>query len=107
MDLTTPGDKLYPEDVEEALRRPTALDVARMVGVPDAKWGQAAAGVVVLAGGVAFDEDDVRRRVRAGLAGRKAPKRILGVQPPLRASSGKADYKAITEFARRDVGLGS
>lgn len=54
-----------------------------------------------------FDEDDVRRRVRASLAGRKTPKRILGVQAPLRASSGKADYKAITEFARRDVGLGS
>ena len=76
-----------------------------MVGVPDDKWGQAVTGVVVVASGVAFDEDDVRRHVRSSLAGYKTPKRVLVTQVPLRASNGKADYMAVTKFARRNLGL--
>ena len=44
--------------------------------------------------------------VRASLAGYKTPKRILVTRVPLRASNGKADYKTVTDFARRDLGLG-
>lgn len=105
--INTAGEKVYPEEVEEALKTHPAIEDALVVGVPDDKWGQAVTGVVVVAGGVAFDEDDVRRHVRAHLAGYKTPKRILVAEIPLRASNGKADYKAVTEFARRDVGLAS
>ena len=57
-----------------------------------------------MARGATFDEDEVRRHVRASLAGYKTPKRILVTQVPLRASNGKADYKTVTEFARSDLG---
>ncbi|WP_293682919.1 AMP-binding protein [uncultured Phenylobacterium sp.] len=103
--INTAGEKVYPEEVEEALKTHAVIEDALVVGVPDDKWGQAVTGVVVLARGAAFDEDDVRRHVRATLAGYKTPKRILVTQVPLRASNGKADYKAVTEFARRDLGL--
>ena len=93
--INTAGEKVYPEEVEEAL----------VVGVPDDKWGQAVTGVVAVASGAAFDEDDVRRHVRASLAGYKTPKRILVTRVPLRASNGKADYKTVADFARRDLGL--
>ncbi|WP_068876537.1 MULTISPECIES: acyl-CoA synthetase [unclassified Phenylobacterium] len=103
--INTAGEKVYPEEVEEALKTHPDIEDALVVGVPDDKWGQAVTGVVVLASGVTFDEDDVRRHVRASLAGYKTPKRILLTQVPLRASNGKADYKTVTEFARRDLGL--
>jgi len=103
--INTAGKKVYPEEVEESLKTHAIIEDALVVGVPDEKWGQAVTGVVVLASGAAFDEDDVRRHVRARLAGYKTPKRILVTQVPLRASNGKADYKAVTEFARRDLGL--
>lgn len=105
--INTAGEKVYPEEVEEALKTHAAIEDALVVGVPDAKWGQAVTAVVVVAGGVAFDEEEVRRHVRASLAGYKTPKRILVAQIPLRAANGKADYKAVTEFARRDLGLAS
>ena len=103
--INTAGEKVYPEEVEEALKTHPDIEDALVVGVPDDKWGQAVTGVVVLASGVTFDEDDVRRHVRASLAGYKTPKHILLTQVPLRASNGKADYKTVTEFARRDLGL--
>ncbi len=103
--INTAGEKVYPEEVEEALKTHAAIEDALVVGVPDDKWGQAVIGVVAVASGAAFDEDDVRRHVRASLAGYKTPKRILVTRVPLRASNGKADYKTVTDFARRDLGL--
>ena len=103
--INTAGEKVYPEEVEEALKTHPGVDDALVVGVPDDKWGQAVTGVVVLSSGVGFDEDELRRHVRATLAGYKTPKRILVARVPLRASNGKADYKTVAEFARRDVGL--
>jgi fatty-acyl-CoA synthase len=103
--INTAGEKVYPEEVEEALKTHAAIEDALVVGVPDDKWGQAVTGVVAVASGAAFDEDDVRRHVRASLAGYKTPKRILVTRVPLRASNGKADYKTVTDFARRDLGL--
>ena len=102
--INTAGEKVYPEEVEEALKTHPAIEDALVVGLPDDKWGQAVTGVVVLARGATFDEDEVRRHVRASLAGYKTPKRILVTQVPLRASNGKADYKTVTEFARSDLG---
>lgn len=103
--INTAGEKVYPEEVEEALKTHAAIEDALVVGVPDGKWGQAVTGVVAVASGAAFDEDDVRRHVRDSLAGYKTPKRILVTRVPLRASNGKADYKTVADFARRDLGL--
>lgn len=103
--INTAGEKVYPEEVEEALKTHAGVDDALVVGVPDDKWGQSVTAVVVLAKGASFDEDELRRHVRAALAGYKTPKRVLLAEVPLRASNGKADYKAVTDFARRNLGL--
>ena len=62
-------------------------------------------GVVVLSPGAAFDEASLRGHVRTQLAGYKTPKRILLAGVVLRAPNGKADYKTVGEFARRELGL--
>jgi fatty-acyl-CoA synthase len=43
--------------------------------------------------------------VRGQLAGYKTPKRILIAGVALRAPNGKADYKTVGEFARRELGI--
>ncbi len=103
--INTAGEKVFPEEVEEALKTHPSVDDALVLGVPDEKWGQAVTGVVVLANGSAFDEITLRDHVRTQLAGYKTPKRILIAGVALRAPNGKADYKAVGEFARRELGI--
>jgi fatty-acyl-CoA synthase len=104
--INTAGEKVFPEEVEEALKTHPAVEDALVLGVPDDKWGQAVTGVVVLANGAAFDEVALRAHVRGQLAGYKTPKRILVAGVALRAPNGKADYKLVGEFARRELGIG-
>ena len=92
--INTAGEKVFPEEVEEALKTHPAVDDALVVGVPDEKWGQAVTAVVELAAGHELDEADLRSHVRASLAGYKTPKRIFTADRSLRTSNGKADYPA-------------
>src|SRR6185312_4446276 len=103
--INTAGEKVFPEEVEEALKTHPTIEDALVLGVPDDKWGQAVTGVVVLSPGASFDESDLRTHVRGQLAGYKTPKRILIAGVALRAPNGKADYKAVGEFARRELGI--
>jgi acyl-CoA synthetase (AMP-forming)/AMP-acid ligase II len=97
--INTGGEKVYPEEVEEALKRHPDVEDAVVVGAPDEKWGQAVVGVVQLRPGAALDEEGLRAHVRLGLAGYKTPKRVLAVETIGRAPNGKADYARIRELA--------
>ena len=103
--INTAGEKVYPEEVEEALKTHPSVDDVLVVGVPDEKWGQAVTAVVRPATDVPFDEEDLRSHVRDRLAGYKTPKRVLAAEIELRAPNGKADYKTALEFARTALGL--
>ena len=61
--------------------------------------------VVQPEGEVGLDEAQMRAHARKHLAGYKTPKRILVKGDLQRASNGKADYKAITAFARESLGI--
>jgi 3-oxocholest-4-en-26-oate---CoA ligase len=101
--INTAGEKVYPEEVEEALKLHPAIEDALVVGVPDEKWGQSITAVVVASGD--FDEEGIRAHVRGKLAGYKTPKRVLIAGVPLRAPNGKADYKGALDFAKRELGI--
>jgi fatty-acyl-CoA synthase len=104
--INTAGEKVYPEEVEEALKTHPAIADALVVGVPDERWGQAVTAVVHVAPNYRFDEGDLRQHVRSRLADYKTPKRVLASTISLRAPNGKADYKAAGEFARSELGIG-
>lgn len=104
--INTAGEKVYPEEIEEALKTHPAVEDALVVGLPDEKWGQSVTGIVKLAPGHHFDEDALRAHVRGQLAGYKTPKRILiGATVAFRAANGKADYKTVTAFAKEELGI--
>lgn len=92
--INTAGEKVFPEEVEEALKTHPTVEDALVVGMPDEKWGQAVTGVVVPREGCDIDEAALKAHVRAHLAGYKTPKRIFIADRALRASNGKADYPA-------------
>jgi 3-oxocholest-4-en-26-oate---CoA ligase len=103
--INTAGEKVYPEEVEEVLKTYPGIVDALVVGVPDEKWGQMVTAVVQPEPGADLDMATVQAHVRQHLAGYKTPKRILAKDNLGRASNGKADYKGITEYAKRELGI--
>ncbi len=99
--INTAGEKVYPEEVEEALKTHADVEDALVVGLVDEKWGQAVTGVVELRSGASLDEAALRGYVRERLAGYKTPKQIFAVARMFRAPNGKADYKGALAFAEQ------
>ncbi len=95
--INTAGEKVFPEEVEEALKTHPAIDDALVFGVDDEKWGQAVTAVVEAHGPV--ESEELRAHVRRTLAGYKTPKRVIVVAKVPRAPNGKADYAAAREMA--------
>ncbi|MGH3745328.1 MAG: AMP-binding protein [Mycobacteriales bacterium] len=88
--INTAGEKVFVEEVEEALKTYPGVQDAIVVGVPDPMWGQAVTAIVQADGQV--DEAAVIAHVKERLAAYKAPKRVLQAEVP-RSPSGKADFK--------------
>ncbi len=101
--INSAGEKIYPEEVEEALKLHDSVDDALVVGVPDEKWGQAVTAVVKLNDGHRLDVGALMEHVRTKLARYKTPKHIFDGGPPFRAPNGKADYKSVGEYAKQRV----
>lgn len=103
--INTGGEKVFPEEVEEALKlHPSVID-AVVVGVPDEKFGQAIIGVVEPTPGAVIDEAALIAHVKGLLAPYKAPKRILPVDTIGRAPNGKVDYRRHTDESLATLGL--
>lgn len=97
--INTGGEKVFPEEVEEALKEHASVEDAVVVGVPDEKFGEAIVAVVEAAPGQSLDETDLIAHVKSRLATYKAPKRILPVASIERAANGKVDYARWKTYA--------
>ncbi len=97
--INTGGEKVYPEEVEEAVKRVAGVHDCLVVGVDDEKFGQAVTAVVSLNEGATVSEGEIIADVKQQLAGFKAPKRIVFVADVPRAPNGKADYKTAKQHA--------
>ena len=96
--INSGGEKIYPEEVEEALKSHAAVDDALVFGVADDKWGQAVTAVVAMDNVQLLDENALHVHVRSLLADYKSPKSIYAVKTMFRAANGKADYKAARSY---------
>jgi 3-oxocholest-4-en-26-oate---CoA ligase len=93
--INTGGEKVYPEEVEEVMKRfPGVRDVV-VVGVPDERFGEAVTALVE--GEV--DVDALLAHTREHVAGYKAPKHVVPVESVNRAPNGKVDHKALRALA--------
>src|SRR5262249_60335021 len=66
--INTGGEKVYPEEVEAAVKSHPAVFDAVVVGVPDERWGQRIAALVQLRPGASLATDELADHVRAQLA---------------------------------------
>lgn len=98
--INTGGEKVFPEEVEEALRAHPAVFDAVVAGQPDDRWGERVVGVVSLrtdARQPALGE--VREFLSGRLAGYKVPKALVWVDAVRRSPAGKQDYRWAKEVA--------
>jgi len=95
--INTGGEKVFPEEVEEVLKKiPSVVDAA-VFGMPDQRFGECVIGLVEVSG--PFDETKSIATVKTELASFKAPKRIIAVPAIERMPSGKLDYVKLRELA--------
>ncbi|MFI7401094.1 acyl-CoA synthetase [Streptomyces sp. NPDC049541] len=98
--INTGGEKVYPEEVEQALKSHPDVYDALVAGVPDAKWGSHVAAVVQLREGAPRPSlQDVQSYCRTHLAGYKIPRQLVITEAIRRSPSGKADYRWAREVA--------
>jgi acyl-CoA synthetase (AMP-forming)/AMP-acid ligase II len=97
--INTGGEKVFPEEVEEAVKRVDGVLDCLVVGIDDEKFGQAITAVVSTVSGEPIDPDVVIKAVKSDLAGYKAPKTVVFVDHVPRAPNGKADYRTAKQQA--------
>jgi len=97
--INTGGEKVFPEEIEESVKRVDGVLDCLVVGLHDEKFGQAVTAVVSLVEGANVESAAIIAKVKSELSGFKAPKRVVFVTKVPRAPNGKADYPAATELA--------
>ncbi|MFE7133239.1 acyl-CoA synthetase [Streptomyces sp. NPDC057638] len=100
--INSGGEKVYPEEVEQALKAHPDVYDALVAGVPDPIWGHRVAAVVELRDGA--DTPDlamVQAHCRTRLAGYKIPRQLVVADRIRRSPSGKADYRWAKAVAAR------
>jgi len=97
--INSGGEKIYPEEVEDALKgHPDVFD-ALVVGVPDERFGERVAAVVAARPGTTPTLDELASHCRKTLAGYKVPRQLTLVDAVKRSPAGKANYGWAKETA--------
>jgi 3-oxocholest-4-en-26-oate---CoA ligase len=97
--INTGGEKVYPEEVEECLKRHPAVADAAVVGLPNEKWGESITALIETHPGASVESQELRDHVKASLAAYKAPKVVFEIDTVGRANNGKLDYRALKQRA--------
>ena len=91
--INSGGEKIFPEEVEAALKSHADVFDAVVVGVPDERFGARVAAVVAGRGDAVLTLDDLVEHCRSKIAGYKVPRELHVVDAVTRSPSGKADYR--------------
>jgi acyl-CoA synthetase (AMP-forming)/AMP-acid ligase II len=97
--INSGGEKIYPEEVEAALKSHPAVYDATVVGTPDERWGERVSAVLQLRAGASVDLADVQAHCRTKIAGYKVPRQLHVVDEVVRSPSGKPDYQWARQLA--------
>jgi 3-oxocholest-4-en-26-oate---CoA ligase len=99
MCINTGGEKVYPEEVEAALKAHPDVFDALVVGIPDERFTERVAAVVRPREGRAPTLDDLAAHCRRLLAGYKVPRALVLCDELVRSPVGKPDYRWAKEVA--------
>jgi acyl-CoA synthetase (AMP-forming)/AMP-acid ligase II len=97
--VNTGGEKVYPEEVEGALKSHADVFDALVIGLPDERLGQRVAALVQPRDGHAIDMTVLDAHLRTQIAGYKVPRSVWLVEQIGRTPAGKADYSWARRYA--------
>jgi acyl-CoA synthetase (AMP-forming)/AMP-acid ligase II len=97
--VNTGGEKVFPEEVEGALKSHPDVFDALVIGVPDERLGQRVAAMVQPREGRAIDLAALEAHLRRQVAGYKVPRNVWLVDAVARTASGKPDYTWAHRYA--------
>lgn len=103
--INTGGEKVFVEEVEEALKLLPQIDDALVVGLPDARWGNTIVALVKTRLPGALDAEALRKDLVRHLAGYKIPRHIWPIDALPRAESGKGDYRGARDIAAAQMAI--
>jgi fatty-acyl-CoA synthase len=98
--IITGGENVYPREVEEVLYKHPKVAESAVIGVPDAKWGEAIKAVIALKAGETATEDEVIGFCREHIAGFKCPKSVDFVDALPKNPAGKILKRELRERYR-------
>jgi acyl-CoA synthetase (AMP-forming)/AMP-acid ligase II len=105
--INSGGEKVYPEEVEEAVKSYSDIYDCLVVGIPDERFGECVTAVMSTNTSENIDPAAVKAHVRGLLADYKAPRHYVVTSTIPRADNGKADYKTAKAIALKALGFPS
>ena len=100
--INSGGEKIYPEEVEAAVKSHPDIFDAMVVGVPDERWGSRVAAVVELRQGASPSLEEIQAHCRKKIAGYKVPRELHRVTKIERSPAGKPDYRWAKRVATQE-----
>jgi len=101
--INSAGEKIYPEEVEEALKKNGNVFDCLVVGLPDKRFGQKVVAVVSTVNNKIIEANGLIEDTRSILAAYKLPKSIIFTDEVQRAPNGKANYKWAKSYAQENL----
>ena len=101
--INSGGEKIFPEEVENALKGHPEVFDAVVVGVPDERWGERVAAVVQPREGTTPTLESIQEHCRLHVAGYKVPRQLTLVTTMVRSPAGKSDYRWAKQVAVDDT----
>ncbi len=95
--INSGGEKIFPEEVESAVRSHSQVFDAIVVGAPDDRWGQRVAAIIQPRAEPHPDLSSIQAHCRESIAGYKVPRQLHVVDTIVRSPSGKPDYRWAAE----------
>jgi len=103
--INSGGEKIYPEEVEGALKSIPGVVDAVVAGIPDERWGQRVAAVLQVREGQAVPtQQEVEQHLASRIARYKVPRFVHAVDLMQRSPSGKPDYGWATQVLTEAAG---
>ncbi|HEY8515303.1 MAG TPA: acyl-CoA synthetase [Candidatus Binatia bacterium] len=99
--INSGGEKIFAEEVEQALKHHPAVYDVIVTGTPSERWGEQVTALVQLRPGAQASDDELREAAATQIARYKLPKAFVYVDSLVRAPSGKPDYRWAKETATR------
>ena len=103
--INSGGEKIFPEEVEMALKAHPNIFDCLVVGVKDEKWGQKVVGVIQRREEKDISIDEIKQIASKYIASYKMPKEIIFSDIIERAPSGKPNYQWAQKFANKKLNI--